>query len=125
MIRRPPRSTLFPYTTLFRSDRRHRRRRQRPDRGAQEPGPRPPSVLAFDLPLAGGLIVDRGLDPAAELDIAAQVELVRHEVAVTQRLRLGREVLAPLPLAQDLVGERVAVGPRLGVEPGPGVAVPG
>src|SRR5690349_24261356 len=27
MIRRPPRSTLFPYTTLFRS---HRRVRQRP-----------------------------------------------------------------------------------------------
>src|SRR6266853_5819079 len=25
MIRRPPRSTLFPYTTLFRSRRRHRR----------------------------------------------------------------------------------------------------
>src|SRR3712207_7258260 len=24
MIRRPPRSTLFPYTTLFRSQRRHR-----------------------------------------------------------------------------------------------------
>src|SRR5260221_1650008 len=23
MIRRPPRSTLFPYTTLFRSDRKH------------------------------------------------------------------------------------------------------
>src|SRR3712207_8388219 len=34
MIRRPPRSTLFPYTTLFRSgDRRapHRRLRSRPD----------------------------------------------------------------------------------------------
>src|SRR2546430_11192546 len=26
MIRRPPRSTLFPYTTLFRSSRRHRQR---------------------------------------------------------------------------------------------------
>src|SRR5258705_9016146 len=26
MIRRPPRSTLFPYTTLFRSDRADRRR---------------------------------------------------------------------------------------------------
>src|SRR5574338_1069665 len=26
MIRRPPRSTLFPYTTLFRSDRSHPRR---------------------------------------------------------------------------------------------------
>src|SRR3712207_7923781 len=31
MIRRPPRSTLFPYTTLFRSDRlRDALRRQRP-----------------------------------------------------------------------------------------------
>src|SRR3712207_8898023 len=29
MIRRPPRSTLFPYTTLFRS-KRHARRRHRP-----------------------------------------------------------------------------------------------
>src|SRR2546429_1176718 len=27
MIRRPPRSTLFPYTTLFRSDQRNRRQR--------------------------------------------------------------------------------------------------
>src|SRR5256884_8705307 len=29
MIRRPPRSTLFPYTTLFRSLRMHRARRGR------------------------------------------------------------------------------------------------
>src|SRR6202171_6783435 len=29
MIRRPPRSTLFPYTTLFRSRRRHGRGRRR------------------------------------------------------------------------------------------------
>src|SRR3712207_8947451 len=40
MIRRPPRSTLFPYTTLFRSGRRARRRGamrlRRPGRG----GPR-------------------------------------------------------------------------------------
>src|SRR3712207_8179209 len=28
MIRRPPRSTLFPYTTLFRSARHHRRDRR-------------------------------------------------------------------------------------------------
>src|SRR3712207_8567910 len=36
MIRRPPRSTLFPYTTLFRSargGRRHPRRRARAVRG--------------------------------------------------------------------------------------------
>src|SRR5438445_4630789 len=29
MIRRPPRSTLFPYTTLFRSHARQRRQQQR------------------------------------------------------------------------------------------------
>src|SRR3712207_8281742 len=36
MIRRPPRSTLFPYTTLFRS--RHRDRRQHLGRDRVEPG---------------------------------------------------------------------------------------
>src|SRR3712207_7564767 len=43
MIRRPPRSTLFPYTTLFRSDRlrigRVRRAVERElDRGSARPG---------------------------------------------------------------------------------------
>src|SRR6266542_6242917 len=32
MIRRPPRSTLFPYTTLFRSDARHSRQDPQPRR---------------------------------------------------------------------------------------------
>src|SRR3712207_7918037 len=36
MIRRPPRSTLFPYTTLFRSD--------RAARGLQHPGVQPHEV---------------------------------------------------------------------------------
>src|SRR5471032_3535080 len=39
MIRRPPRSTLFPYTTLFRSSRRLRR--QGPGRPRRK-RPRPP-----------------------------------------------------------------------------------
>src|SRR5436305_98111 len=37
MIRRPPRSTLFPYTTLFRSPRRCA---SRPPHPASPPGPR-------------------------------------------------------------------------------------
>src|SRR3989442_11292132 len=41
MIRRPPRSTLFPYTTLFRSQ-SHRRRARRPLRSLVEPGGREP-----------------------------------------------------------------------------------
>src|SRR5258708_38055403 len=34
MIRRPPRSTLFPYTTLFRSPSPHRQRNEQPLGGA-------------------------------------------------------------------------------------------
>src|SRR2546427_860379 len=43
MIRRPPRSTLFPYTTLFRSARlqdAHQKRYRAELTGGAEPGPR-------------------------------------------------------------------------------------
>src|SRR2546422_8118450 len=40
MIRRPPRSTLFPYTTLFRSL-RHRKPAARPTGIQRGPSPRP------------------------------------------------------------------------------------
>src|SRR2546430_8224066 len=39
MIRRPPRSTLFPYTTLFRSRVRRRRRGRGDTAGGGRPGP--------------------------------------------------------------------------------------
>src|SRR3989441_1922953 len=38
MIRRPPRSTLFPYTTLFRSHRNARLKRPAQNLGAPSPG---------------------------------------------------------------------------------------
>src|SRR6202012_6172423 len=40
MIRRPPRSTLFPYTTLFRSREPHRRSCRAPARSAPAGAPR-------------------------------------------------------------------------------------
>src|SRR5258705_5793191 len=40
MIRRPPRSTLFPYTTLFRSGRAMHEEPQVPNYGPAERGPR-------------------------------------------------------------------------------------
>src|SRR5690349_22684572 len=45
MIRRPPRSTLFPYTTLFRSDPllRNKQCRNNPDYTEGEPGPYGPT----------------------------------------------------------------------------------
>src|SRR5215813_15468542 len=50
MIRRPPRSTLFPYTTLFRS--RHRPRLQRDVLPAGPPHPGPQRRIAADDALA-------------------------------------------------------------------------
>src|SRR3712207_8391133 len=54
MIRRPPRSTLFPYTTLFRSD---------PDRG-EEPAPRALLAVRADVLLRQ--------DPQRRLVVALQ-----------------------------------------------------
>src|SRR3712207_8293090 len=48
MIRRPPRSTLFPYTTLFRSDRTTRQNRRKPGRAAlRARKPTPPPRMQF------------------------------------------------------------------------------
>src|SRR2546425_12446951 len=69
MIRRPPRSTLFPYTTLFRSVREqreraiqiptHERRPVRASEGGGEPGPR----LDEGIPENDDLIVPYELVP--------------------------------------------------------------
>src|SRR2546429_5347739 len=61
MIRRPPRSTLFPYTTLFRSQ----------DRGAAQTRLRShPSNLIRVIPAKGGTIPERapawGITPVPE-----------------------------------------------------------
>src|SRR2546430_12661692 len=59
MIRRPPRSTLFPYTTLFRSDAPEELRLEHVDPGVDEVGRDllGPRLLekASDGPVAGGL----------------------------------------------------------------------
>src|SRR2546430_6064120 len=54
MIRRPPRSTLFPYTTLFRSPREQPRRR--------DPAPPQPHHGHLAFPLAPRLRDHRTLD---------------------------------------------------------------
>src|SRR2546427_7649037 len=53
MIRRPPRSTLFPYTTLFRSPGRH-------------------CALALDDYSPGSLVIQRTLREKGVLDIVSQ-----------------------------------------------------
>src|SRR3712207_7104095 len=53
MIRRPPRSTLFPYTTLFRSDGRAPRPRARAPRRAVRLKPSP-RFMAHEVLIVGG-----------------------------------------------------------------------
>src|SRR2546427_6562214 len=59
MIRRPPRSTLFPYTTLFRSPRRPQWLRERPAAQLATLDPEPPDQPAqlfrrLEQPSGGG-----------------------------------------------------------------------
>src|SRR6266568_6692917 len=62
MIRRPPRSTLFPYTTLFRPGGRHRGR-ARPARGAPPAGPRGHRRPGRGVAGTAGQAVDDGPGP--------------------------------------------------------------
>src|SRR6202020_3002141 len=82
------------------------------------------TVFQGDVPTARGLAVMRGGDAALELDVAAQIELVGDMVQVTLGLGLAGEMLLPVPLFEQFLRERVAVGPAFGIEPGAGVAVP-
>src|SRR5256885_13328559 len=68
MIRRPPRSTLFPYTTLFRSDFHGspRRREFLPPLGLLMHG-------SFNLELAVEIVLGR-IDGNAPADFAVEVE---------------------------------------------------
>src|ERR1035441_6773189 len=53
MIRRPPRSTLFPYTTLFRSVRNCLARNREASKGSAHVGPDPCVPAKFGLPGEG------------------------------------------------------------------------
>src|SRR3712207_8485814 len=71
MIRRPPRSTLFPYTTLFRSRRGRRRARSRAagPRGslARAPGDRGAAAAVRHGPVRGAWLGARSEEHTSEL----------------------------------------------------------
>src|SRR2546422_10618019 len=104
MIRRPPRSTLFPYTTLFRSlarvARPERGQRSRRDCGA---------ALPRDEPSPAG-VADRPVKPVPAL----LTGLARVEELVDRRARVG-EILEQ---HQTALGSRGAVPDHDGVRGG-------
>src|SRR2546422_7065985 len=92
MIRRPPRSTLFPYTTLFRSPSEEhaesRRERERRDRGAREGHESQRDDRERHDPRDGQIeeLPDRVLGPAPVTPVALRSE--EHTSELQSRLHL-------------------------------------
>ena len=99
------------------------RNRQQSEHRHQEPAGEGAPVRHPNPPEVRGLVVVRRVDPAVELHVAPEVELVRDEVEIAQVLGLAREVLLPVPLVEHFPRERVAVGVALRIEARAGVAV--
>src|SRR5688572_32214362 len=80
MLRRPPRSTLFPYTTLFRS-------RSRPSRRCSRPRASPASSIACASPRA----TPRSEEHTSELQSQSNLvcRLLLEKKKETQRNQLG------------------------------------
>src|SRR5215469_7882853 len=66
----------------------------------------------------------RRFDLTVELHVLAKVELVRNKIQIAKVFRLAGEALFPVPLIQQFLRKRVAVGVALGVEAGSRIAVP-
>src|SRR5258705_2492464 len=78
MIRRPPRSTLFPYTTLFRSDRCLRDRCHTPQRQSEQQFPAPRSRIQVGTHCATMHEVEPGL--ARSEEHTSELQSLRHLV---------------------------------------------
>src|SRR3712207_8153172 len=106
MIRRPPRSTLFPYTTLFRSHRHQRRARGRRDRGGTHrglgagqrprraevhvlPGPAGPGLIGTAVPDCGTVVPIEVRRPAVAWVMVIVAGLFETAFAVSLKLSEG------------------------------------
>src|SRR3712207_278597 len=93
MIRRPPRSTLFPYTTLFRSDRRLLLEAEPGDQAPDVPHGLGPGVQRVHDVAGEDAVAAHGPDPARAVDRQDREEQVQPELVV-QELR-AKEVDGP------------------------------
>src|SRR3989454_3438959 len=117
MIRRPPRSTLFPYTTLFRS---HAAERDSVELAAERPRDRPPERRLPDA---------RRAHEAEDGILARRADLLHREVLEDTLLDLLEPLVVlvedpPRALDVDVVGRLLLPGHRhepVDVRPGDGV----
>src|SRR2546430_13596597 len=76
MIRRPPRSTLFPYTTLFRSGVRAGSRYRRGPAARDRPGPAQRDLRRADHPAEGPAVPAAGRSEEHTSELQSQSNLV-------------------------------------------------
>src|SRR5258708_26257694 len=91
MIRRPPRSTLFPYTTLFRSRPAQNRGKRGPARRRLSRRGAPAAGVLEHLPAAGQAASQRAEEHTAALPTPHQLQC-RHLL-----LKKNQERILPLP----------------------------
>src|SRR3712207_7234070 len=100
MIRRPPRSTLFPYTTLFRSPVRQRQRdRVEQQRHRQRLGDQPPHRPAARVALAEVRRLDRGRSEEHTSELQSRQYLVCR--LLLEKKKIPRQTLARGPSAKS------------------------
>src|SRR2546428_8742168 len=96
MRRRPPRSTLFPYTTLFRSVRAARGEDRAPHRGQV---PRPARHLAR----ADAQALVSLATPAAQPEVSVLVPAKDEAENLPELVRLARQAFLPPSYVRELV----------------------
>ena len=80
--------------------------------------------IKCDCPALRGFIEMRADDAAIELDMAAQIEAVRHMLQIAECFGLRGEMLAPAPFLQQLIGKGIAIGVAFRIKARAGVAIP-
>src|SRR5256886_6052886 len=117
MIRRPPRSTLFPYTTLFRS--RGHRPPCDPSVTARQLGPHlreraaaPDQGHERHVEEVGGLVDRLGTVPGPPQLLGFLLEFGREQRGVREQLRCSRSRLGPGGALCDSAREVVEIKPR-------------
>src|SRR2546426_9604698 len=109
MIRRPPRSTLFPYTTLFRSLR---------------PGPRVATTMATNPVLVevlrGDMVESTHRGAAAVVSVDGSVPRGWGDIESPVYPRSAIKPLQAIPLVETGAADPFALGPaRIALAPGP------
>jgi hypothetical protein len=105
-------------------DARQGGRGERTDRSHKKAARMLATVFQRDAPVSRILIVNRSDNPAPELDVTPQVELVGNMVAIAQGFRLAGKVLGPFPFLQQFLREGIAIGIAFGIETRAGIAIP-